>query len=118
MTIKLNPEAVQYSLQLIGEGKYRINSIWRDNQPTPKASANYMAAHGFNELSKWYLATNTNADVPDGTPETLVFPVGDFANVHQTGLLAAKDRAALDGQEDIVASIDEILELFDRMNAC
>ncbi|MBK8020504.1 MAG: hypothetical protein IPK19_03505 [Chloroflexi bacterium] len=116
MQVKVNPTAVEHALQLIGEGKYRINSVWRDNRPTPEALARFAATHGVDEASRWYLGENL--DAPAGSPERFVYPIGDFSNVHETGIRAARERAAVDGQDDLADAAESVLELFYRMNAC
>ncbi|MCK6577370.1 MAG: hypothetical protein L6Q98_04620 [Anaerolineae bacterium] len=116
MPIKVNEAAVAHAHQMMDEGRYRINSVWRDNKPTVGSAAAYAAEYGADEAARWYLAVNP--DVPPGSPDHLLYPIGDFSNVHESGLRAARERAEVDGQAEIAAAAEDILEIFYRMNAC
>ncbi|MBL8133831.1 MAG: hypothetical protein JNL42_18360 [Anaerolineae bacterium] len=116
MPIKVNEAAIAHARQMVSEGRYRINSVWRDNQPTADSAAAYAAKHGADEAARWYLAFNP--DMPSESPDRLLYPVGDFSNVHESGLRAARERAEVEGQAEIAAAAEDILEIFYRMNAC
>jgi creatinine amidohydrolase/Fe(II)-dependent formamide hydrolase-like protein len=114
--MKVNNEALEKAKQLIDEGKFRINTPWRDAQPSEKAENRYIDQHGLKEYSAWYLALDPAAG--EDSKDHYKFPFGDFNAVHRTGLVAAKQRAAQNHEEGVVAAADELLDLFDRLNAC
>ncbi len=112
----VNHDALEKARQLIDQGKFRINTPWRDAQPTATAEDRYIANHGWKAYGRWFLAVDPNAH--DGTKERYQFPYGDFNAVHRTGLMAAKQRAAQTRAAGVEAAADELLDLFDRLNAC
>jgi hypothetical protein len=116
MAIKLNEGAYQHAEKLIEDGKYRINSIWRDAQPSENGQAKYLEAQGWGAYSKWYLGIDTDSEA--GTPQSLRFPIGDFKSVHRTALLIAKTQAEKQNAADVVKAIDDLIFLFDRISAC
>lgn len=114
--MQLNPAALEKAKALIDEGKFRINTPWREVQPSPTAEDKYLAMHGWDAYAQWYLAVNPQA--AEGTKERYLFPVGDFNAVHRSGIVAAKSRAEKEQNADLAAAAEEILDLFDRLNAC
>ena len=112
----VNHEALAKAKQLIDEGSFRINTPWRDAQPTNTAEDRYIEKHGWDEFGQWYLGVD-----PDAAADTKArykFPFGDFNAVHRTGLVVVKQRAAQNHEPDVEAAADELLDLFDRLNAC
>lgn len=114
MTMKVNQEALEKAKQLIDEGKFRINTPWRDVQPSPTALNKYLSQHGPDAYRQWFLAIDP--DAPES--ERYMLPFGDFNSVHRSGVVAAKQRAEQQHAPDVEAAADEILDLFDRLNAC
>jgi hypothetical protein len=114
MPIQVNQEAVEKAKQLIDEGKFRINTPWRDVQPSPIALNRYLSQHGENAYSQWFLAIDPDA----AEAERYTLPFGDFNSVHRSGVMAAKQRAEQHHAPDVEAAADELLDLFDRLNAC
>lgn len=109
MTLKINPAGVAHALHLVETGHYALNTVWDTNRPSEARRAAYRDAHGADELAKWYLASDD-----DG----YTLPHGDFNRVHRSGVVAAKRAAEASGQQDVVDAAEEILDLFDRLNAC
>jgi len=114
--MKVNHEAIEKAKQLIDEGKFRINTPWRDAQPSVTAEDRYIDQHGWQEYGQWFLALDP--DTHEATKDHYQFPFGDFNAVHRTGLVAAKKRAAQHQQAEVEAAADDLLDLFDRLNAC
>lgn len=108
-TLQVNTQAVEYAKQVIGEGKWALNTVWSKNQPSPEAEAKYRAANGDENYGRWYLATENG---------NYRFSVGDFNRVHRGAVAVARRYGELNGLPELVAAADEILDLFDRMNAC
>lgn len=116
MNVKVNPEAVEYARQLVGDGKYRINSIWGDNKPSADAVASFAKSNGEDAVARWHLAVDL--DAPEGSPERLLYPIGDFANVHESAMRSVKQRAENTGQTELADAAEEVLDMFYRVNAC
>jgi hypothetical protein len=114
--MNVNHDALEKAKQLIDEGSFRINTPWRDAQPTNTAEDRYIAQNGWKAYGQWFLAVDPNVSAE--SKEHYKFPYGDFNAVHRTGLIAAKQRAAQNHNTDVEAAADEILDLFDRLNAC
>jgi hypothetical protein len=114
--MKVNREAVEKAKQLIDEGKFRVSTPWRDAQPSTTAQDRYINANGWQAFGQWYLALDPNAH--ETSKERYLFLFGDFNAVHRTGVIAAKQRAAQNQDVELEAAADEILDLFDRLNAC
>lgn len=114
MAIKVNDAGVEFAEQLLEDGKYRINTVWREAQPSDTKLQGYFEQHGPDEYARWFLGVN-----PDETdPKTrYTFPIGDFKSVHRSALNIAKQRA--EGQyADIADAADELISFFDRISAC
>lgn len=116
MTLRLNSDAVAFAERMIGEGDYRINTVWREAQPSAQAARAFAREHGPDACRQWYLAEDT--DCPPGAPERYQLPIGDFKSVHRSGLIAARDSAAKQQQHEIEDAADELLFFFDRISAC
>ena len=112
----VNHDALEKAKQLIDEGKFRINTPWRDAQPSHTAEDRYIEKHGWDEFGQWYLALDPDAH--NNTKARYQFPFGDFNAVHRTGLVDAKKHAAQNHETAVEAAADELLDLFDRLNAC
>ncbi len=116
MSVKVNQAALAYAQQLIDEGHYAINTVWNRNEPTPNQENQFLDGHSWDEYAQWYLAVETD-DQPD-TKARYKFPVGDFRNLHRSGVIAAKQRAGQQHYAEVEQAADELLDLFDRLNAC
>jgi hypothetical protein len=114
--MQVNPKAIEKVTQLIDEGKFRISTPWREVKPSNAAEDRFIERHGWGKFGEWYLAVNTDAD--KSSKEHYQLPIGDFNAVHRSGLVAAKQRAAQENLSDVEAAADELLFLFDRINAC
>lgn len=109
-TLKLNRAAADFLRQQAETGNWALNTQWVSNAPTAEQQEAYRAANGDDGLRLWFLATDEQ-----GNP---VLPAGDFRRVHRSGVVAAKRLAERAGAPDIVEAADEILDIFDRLNAC
>ncbi len=116
MAIKVNPAGVEFAEQRIGEGDYRISTVWRQAQPSPTAAARFLDENGIDEYARWHLAVET--DEPRTSPAHYTFPIGDFRSVHRSGLIAAQQDAAKHGYEDVEEAANELIFFFDRISAC
>lgn len=112
MSITVNREALDFAKRLIDEGEYAINTQWSKNEPSPEQAAKYRDQNGAGELGKWYLA------VDEGDADQYKFPLGDFRKLHRSGVVAAKRQAEQNGYTDLAEAAEELIFLFDRLNAC
>lgn len=115
MALELNKDSYAFAEKMIEDGNYRINTMWRESHPSERAQAELLA-RGWDEARKWYLGVDPSA--PEDSQDRLRFPVGDFKNIHRSGLIAARDQAVKDGDTAIGEAADELLFLFDRISAC
>lgn len=116
MAMHVNRAAVEHAKTLIEDGQYAINTVWSRNAPQADAENRYLETNGIEAFGRWYLAIDTDADADAGSAHQ--FPYGDFKRVHRSGVIAARQRAAQNGYHDVANAADELLDLFDRMNAC
>jgi hypothetical protein len=101
MNVKVNTEAVEFARQLVGDGNYR---------------ASFANANGTDAAERWHLALDL--DAPEGSADRLLYPVGDFANVHESALRSVKQRAENAGQTELADAAENVLDMFYRVNAC
>lgn len=109
MTLKANLAGLEHAKQLIDDGLWALNTQWSANQPSPESEARYLSQHGEGDYARWFLVKDESG---------YKFPIGDFRKVHRSGVVAARRYAEQNQLEDVVSAADEILDLFDRMNAC
>ena len=101
MAIKLNRSSLDHARQLIADGKYVVDDTraWSEHRPTAADENRFIARHGFEEYSLWYLGVDHDAR-PD-TKRRYKFPYGDFKKVHRGGVMSAEFRAMEYGYDDI-----------------
>ncbi len=114
--MQLNAEAVKKANALIDEGKFRISTPWRQVQPSSEAETKYAEKNGWQAYGQWYLAINP--DAPEGSKERYLLPFGDFNSIHRSGLMAARQEAEKAHNSEIEQAADDLLFIFDRLNAC
>jgi hypothetical protein len=108
--MRINDDAVEFAKQLVFDGDWALNTVWSSVQPTAAKAEQYRAQVGDRAFARWYLVIDD-----DGS---LAFAVGDFRSVHHSAIKAARRYGELNGVPELVSAADEILELFDRANAC
>jgi hypothetical protein len=116
MSLKVNETGLAQALTLMKQAQFRLNTIWDANRPSPEVEDNYINQHGMDAYAAWHLAIDTAA--PDGSKARYQLPYGDFKSVHHTGVRRISQHAQRDGQTELVDAAEEILDLFDRYNAC
>jgi hypothetical protein len=110
--MKLNQSAVTHAKQLIKDGKYVVHSEWSEAQPSSTQENKYLDEHDWSEYGKWHLGTDSKED--KDTKGHYGFPFGDFKKVHRSGVIAAKQRAAQNGYDDIEKAADGLLEMINE----
>lgn len=114
--MKLNPVGIAHAKSLIDQGQYRLNTPWRTIQPSEAAARKFLDQHGAADYARWYLAVDPAQ--PADSPEHYLLPLGDFKSIHRSGVVAARDRADREGAVELRQAVEDILDLFDRLNAC
>ena len=110
--MKLNDSAVTHAKQLIKDGKYIVHSEWSEAQPSSTQENRYLDEHHWSDYSKWHLGVDSKED--RDTKGHYGFPYGDFKKVHRSGVIAAKQRAAQNGYDDIEKAADGLLEMINE----
>lgn len=112
----INPDAVALAEELIDARAIKINSVWSIAQPSPVRIAAVIADEGIAAFGRWHLAIDPAAAADD--PARYHLLMGDFRNLHDTALRAARLQAIAAYEDGVVAAIDDLLDTLARMNAC
>ena len=107
--MQLNKAAEQKAKSLIESKQYVRESDWSEANPDADAENAYLDRHGWEMYGEWHLGIHEEES--EETKGRFGFPYGDFRRVHQAGLVAAKQRAAQQGYNDIEEAADRLLEL-------
>jgi HK97 family phage prohead protease len=109
VAIKVNNKGVSHAKSLIKEGKVDKTSDWSFDAE----DGNKILGDGnWNEYAKWFLAIDTEAN--EETKARYKFPYGKNGKVYRRGVIAAKQRAAQQGYDNIVQVADELLQMIDK----
>lgn len=109
---KLNKAAFDHAKKLIRDGKFKADTDWSEQQPKADDENTFLDKNGWDEYAKWYLGLERGAN--DETKKRYEFPYGDFKQVHRSGVIAAKQRAAQNDHQDVEKAADELLEMIDK----
>jgi hypothetical protein len=116
MSITLNKTAVTFAKSLIKNGKIKNDEgQWGEHNPDSAEENAYLQKHEIEEYAKWHLGEDTSKG--EDTKGRYKFPYGDFKTVHRDGLIAAKERAAQQGYQDIEQAADELLGALEKKAA-
>jgi HK97 family phage prohead protease len=112
MANKLNNKGFNFAKELISKGKYKITSEW--NPPTPEEENDYIEKNGWDAYSRWHLGYDSEID-NDETKAKWKYPfTSDFENVDRRGLIAIRQRAGQQGDDDIFEAAGKLLEMIDE----
>ncbi len=111
--MKVNRNAVKHAKALIKQGKVVGDSDWSKDQPSAEAENKFLKSHDWDEYGDWYLAIDTSES--EETKGRHKFPYGDFKKVHRDGVIAAKQRAAQNGYDEVEKAADDLLEIIDEV---
>jgi hypothetical protein len=116
MSITLNKAAVAFAKDLIKEGKIKNDEgHWGQHNPGSTEENTFLKKHEIDEYAKWHLGEDKSQG--EDTKGRYKFPYGDFKTVHRDGLIAAKERAAQQGYQDIEKAADELLGALEKKAA-
>ena len=113
MSVSLNLQAVAYGRRLIQAGKIKNDSgHWGQHNPDASEENAFLDKHKMEEYANWHLGLDMSKGAE--TKGRYKFPYGDFKTVHRDGLVAAKERAAQQGYDDIEKAAAELLQLLEK----
>jgi hypothetical protein len=116
MSISLNKAAVTFAKNLIKDGKIKNDEgHWGQHNPDAKAENAFLQKHEIEEYAQWHLGEDKS--LGEDTKGRYKFPYGDFKTVHRDGLIAAKERAAQQGYQDVEKAADELLQALEQKAA-
>lgn len=112
--VKLNENGLAYALELIAQRHVVLDkkNDWGSYHPTTQQENDFIRDHGMAEFEKWFLGIDTAH--AQSTKAGYKFPLGDFKNVHRSGLLAVKSRAHQFGYSDIENAAQRLLEIMEK----
>lgn len=110
MGISINSKGKSHASSLIAEGKVDKTSDWSFSAE----DGNKLLGDppNWSEYSKWFLAVDASADKE--TKEYYKYPFGKDGKVYRRGIIAAKSRAAQQGEADISNAADDLLKKIDK----
>ena len=112
MANKLNKKGVEFAKKLINEGKYKITSEW--NPPTSEEENEYIEENGWEAYSRWHLGYDSEVE-NDETKAKWKYPfTSDFKNIDRRGLIAIRQRAGQQGDDDIFEAAGKLIEMIDE----
>lgn len=114
MAIRVNSSAVERAERLIKGRQYEKESNWSQVEPTSDEQNEFIEANGWEAYSEWHLAYDDEEN--KGTKKRYRFPIGDLNKLHRSGLIAAKQRAAQQGYDEVEKAAEKLLEKFPEGN--
>lgn len=109
MAYKLNEKGVSNAEKLIKAGKVDKDSSWSFSAEDGNA---ILGDNDWAEYSKWFLAVD-----PEATDETKAkyhYPYGKNGKVYRSGVIAVKQRAAQQGEDDVEKAASDLLDEIDK----
>lgn len=109
--VQVNNKGVAHARELISQGKIDRESDW---EFTAEDGNKLLGPNGddWENYAKYHLAVHS--DAPENTKERYGFPYGKDGKVYRKGVIAAKQRAAQAGYDNIVSVADELLKDIDQ----
>jgi len=110
MAINLNSKSLTYAKNLVKQGKVNITTSWSFDT----ADGNILLGDNENweNYSNYHLAIDT-AETPK-TKSYYKYPVAKNGMVFRRGVIAAKSRAAAQGQDNVVNAANSLLKMIDK----
>ena len=110
---RLNRRAVTHARRLIDQGKVVADSDWGSAQPDAEAENAFLVDHPWSEYALWHLGLTEGAN--DGTKARHAFVVGDFHDVHRSGLIACVYRSAEWRHKEVERAAYRLLQHLDKV---
>lgn len=111
--LRLNEGSFNFAKELIGQGRvvWDQRSDWGGSQALPEEENRFIHDRGFEEYAKWHLGIDERHGY--NTKARYKFPLGDFACVRRSALLAIKNRARQYGYGDIEDAANQLLRMIE-----
>jgi len=115
MANRLNREAFEFAKNKIQRGDYKIEREW--NPPDPELENRYIAENGWSAFSRWFLGFDDEVENEE-TKARWKYPfTDDFKAVSRNGLVAIRQRAGQQGDDDIFEAAGKLIEMIDEREA-
>lgn len=111
MAVKLNRKGLAHALELVRQGKVDMSSPWSFGSDDRNALLGAVDGD-WGEYGLWFLGVDTEA--AEDTFAHWKYPFGKNGLVYRRGVIAAKTRAAQQGERDIRDAADRILAEIDK----
>lgn len=109
MAIEVNAKGINYAEGLIRDGKINLESDW---EFTAEDGNKILGDNDWERYAKWFLAIDTDAN--EETKEHYKYPYGKNNKVYRSGIIAAKQRASQQGQNNVRDAADELLQMIEE----
>lgn len=110
----VNQAAVRQARSLIDDGKVDTETEWSDAAPSTEDENALIDTEGYDAFGRWHLGIDTGAS--EDTKGRYGFPYGDFRTVNRAALIHAKQRAAQNDHDALVAAADDLLQRLDGLD--
>lgn len=105
----INTVGVKHAKSLIRQGKVDLDSEWSFTADDGNA---ILGDDNWDEYEKWFLCIDTEEN--EQTKARYKYPYGKNGKVYRQGVIAAKQRSAQQGDENIFKVADELLTMIDE----
>jgi len=112
--VQLNKAGLRQAEQLIKQGKYILEDTWEP--PSADEENAFIEENGMEDFSRWFLGVRPNVD-PENKGAWAYPYSNDFRTVHRKGLIAIRQRAGQQGEEDIFDAAGRLIEMIDTAEA-
>ncbi len=111
MEITVNKKGKSHAMALVNSGKVDTDSSWSFDKAADGDKLLGDKGVDWAEYAKWFMAEDAGA--AENTKERYKYPFGKDGKVYRAGVIAAKQRAATQGETDIEAAADAVLQKID-----
>lgn len=108
MPVHVHRNGLEHARRLVADAHYVKDSDWSEAQPSTDDENDFIDRNGWGAYAGWHLAEDT--DEGEETKGRYKFPYGDLRRVHRSALVAAKQRAAQQGYDDVEQAADRLLQ--------
>jgi len=112
MANKLNDKGFEFARELIGKGKYKVTQNWVP--PTTEEENRYIDDNGWGAYAKWHLGYDSEIENDETKAKWKYIFTSDFSNVDRQGLIAIRQRAGQQKDEDIFNAAGKLLDEIDK----
>ena len=106
-----NKKGISHANSLISSGDVKDSDSW--NPPSADEENSYIEKNGMGEYGKWFLGVDNNVDASNKGHFGYIY-TSDFKNVDRKGIIAIKQRAAQQKQNDVFNAASKMLDKIDK----